>query len=76
MVARPSGEATPAKDSSAVIRFVPFLVALTVLTWIGATAATSQGQWGDHFEQFVWAHGVEWGTTSILRCRPGCSPRR
>lgn len=49
------------KESRAVIRFVPFLVALTVLTWIGATAVSGQGQWGDHFEQFVWAHGVEWG---------------
>ncbi|MDQ6847001.1 MAG: glycosyltransferase family 39 protein, partial [Candidatus Dormibacteraeota bacterium] len=21
----------------------------------------ARGQWGDHFEQFVWAHSVEWG---------------
>ncbi|MEO8921816.1 MAG: glycosyltransferase family 39 protein [Caldimonas sp.] len=48
-------------DSRAVLRFAPLFVVLTVLAWVGTTAATSPNQWGDHLEQYVWAHGVEWG---------------
>ena len=32
-----------------------------VATWVTLGASVNTAQWGDHFEQFVWAHGVEWG---------------
>ncbi len=37
-----------------------FALALVVL-WVSLDVATSPGQWGDHFEQFIWAHSIEWG---------------
>jgi hypothetical protein len=46
----------PAHEGS----WVPVLAIVFVLAWSFAAASWS-GQWGDHFEQFVWAHGVEWG---------------
>ncbi|MEO7056760.1 MAG: glycosyltransferase family 39 protein [Caldimonas sp.] len=39
----------------------PVLVMATIALWALAYVVTSSGQWGDHLEQFVWAHGVEWG---------------
>ena len=32
-----------------------------VAMWAIAGAAFSSAQWGDHFERFTWAHGVQWG---------------
>jgi 4-amino-4-deoxy-L-arabinose transferase-like glycosyltransferase len=32
-----------------------------VAVWVGVCALLNSGQWGDHFEQFVWAHSLEWG---------------
>jgi 4-amino-4-deoxy-L-arabinose transferase-like glycosyltransferase len=41
-------------------RWIPYLAVLFIGAWT-LVGASSSGQWGDHFEQFVWAHGVEWG---------------
>lgn len=41
-------------------RWLPWLAIFFIACWTLA-GASSSGQWGDHFEQFVWAHGVEWG---------------
>lgn len=40
--------------------WVPWFAAVFVASW-SLLGLSSSGQWGDHFEQFVWAHGVEWG---------------
>ena len=40
---------------------MPWLAIAFVAGWSALVLATSSSQWGDHFEQFVWAHGVEWG---------------
>ncbi len=29
--------------------------------WVALGADVNNAQWGDHFEQFVWAHSFEWG---------------
>jgi 4-amino-4-deoxy-L-arabinose transferase-like glycosyltransferase len=53
---------TPAAaDASFVTRAVPWLALLVVAGWAAFLVGTSSGQWGDHFEQFVWAHGLDWG---------------
>ncbi len=41
-------------------RWIPCLAILFIGAWT-LVGASSSGQWGDHLEQFVWAHGVEWG---------------
>ncbi len=50
-----------ATDSRVIVELVPLIVLLTLVCWVLATVAVSTGQWGDHLEQFVWAHGVQWG---------------
>lgn len=43
-------------------RHGPLLIAAVVIAlWVLVPAWRSPGQWGDNFEQFVWAHGFEWG---------------
>lgn len=32
-----------------------------IALWVVVPAALNPGQWADHFEQFTWAHAVEWG---------------
>ena len=32
-----------------------------VALWVLVPAAVNPGQWGDNFEQYVWAHSLEWG---------------
>ncbi len=32
-----------------------------IATWAIVGIAFSSAQWGDHFEQFTWAHSVQWG---------------
>ena len=32
-----------------------------VVMWVLVPAAVNPGQWGDNFEQYVWAHSLEWG---------------
>jgi len=32
-----------------------------VAMWVFVPAGVSPGQWGDNFEQYVWAHSLEWG---------------
>ena len=48
-------------DSRTVVSLAPWLIVLSVLVWIAATTASNTSQWGDHFEQFAWAHSVQWG---------------
>src|SRR5437763_7927985 len=50
-----------ARDPERLLRAVSYLALALVVGWhlIGVTRSTAQ--WGDHFEQFVWAHGLEWG---------------
>ena len=32
-----------------------------VAMWAAVGVVFSSGQWGDHFEQFTWAHSLQWG---------------
>jgi len=32
-----------------------------IAMWAIVGVAFSTAQWGDHFEQFTWAHSVQWG---------------
>ena len=57
----PSSPQAFAPDASLVVRAAPLLAMLVVAVWAGFRPGTSSGQWGDHFEQFVWAHGLQWG---------------
>lgn len=57
----PRPVAAIAFDSPRVTRMVPWLAILVATVWVGFIVATSTGQWGDHFEQFVWAHSLQWG---------------
>jgi 4-amino-4-deoxy-L-arabinose transferase-like glycosyltransferase len=50
-----------AASSSIVARAVPWLAVLIVAGWATFVVGTSSGQWGDHFEQFVWAQSLQWG---------------
>jgi len=61
---RRSARATPvpfAADSRWVVSLAPWLIVLSVVVWIAATTASNTAQWGDHLEQFAWAHSVQWG---------------
>ncbi|MEY8878247.1 MAG: glycosyltransferase family 39 protein [Leptothrix sp. (in: b-proteobacteria)] len=40
---------------------VPVLAAVLVFAWVWLSASLNQGQLGDHFEEFAWAHSMEWG---------------
>lgn len=37
------------------------LAMLIVLAWVGLALAVNTAQFGDHFEQYTWAHSLEWG---------------
>ena len=50
-----------APDSASVVSLAPWLIVLSVVVWIVGTTAFNSGQWGDHLEQFGWAHGLQWG---------------
>ena len=51
----------PAGDEAWVLRSMPWLAMALVVCWVAAGMAFDSAQWGDHFEQFTWAHSVEWG---------------
>ena len=51
----------PRFGSIAVVRTVPWVAAAMVLAWGFVGVWSSSAQWGDHFEQFAWAHSIEWG---------------
>lgn len=43
-------------------RHGPLLLAAAIIAlWVLVPAWRNPGQWGDNFEQFVWAHSLEWG---------------
>ena len=43
-------------------RHWPLALALALVAmWVLVPAGLNPGQWGDNFEQFVWAHSLEWG---------------
>ena len=43
-------------------RHWPLLLAWAwVAAWVFVPALVNPGQWGDNFEQYVWAHSLEWG---------------
>ncbi len=47
---------------AAALRHWPLVTALVLVAlWVLVPAALNPGQWGDNFEQFVWAHSLEWG---------------
>lgn len=48
-------------DSRHIVSISPWLIAISIVVWIIATTAASTAQWGDHFEQFAWAHSLQWG---------------
>jgi dolichyl-phosphate-mannose-protein mannosyltransferase len=50
-----------APDANLVVRAAPALAMLVVTIWVCIVLATSSGQLGDHFEQFTWAHSLQWG---------------
>ena len=50
-----------AVDSRRVVKAAPWVAALLVAVWFLIGVSNGTSQWGDHFEQFVWAHSVEWG---------------
>lgn len=50
-----------AADEAWVLRSMPWLAMALVACWAAAGMAFESAQWGDHFEQFTWAHSVEWG---------------
>jgi 4-amino-4-deoxy-L-arabinose transferase-like glycosyltransferase len=38
------------------------VLALAIVAgWVLVPALVNPGQWGDNFEQFIWAHSLEWG---------------
>lgn len=40
----------------------PIALALAIIaSWVVVQAVVYPGQWGDNFEQFIWAHSLEWG---------------
>ena len=48
--------------ASALRRHWPLVLAvLLVAMWVFVPAGVNPGQWGDNFEQYVWAHSLEWG---------------
>ncbi len=50
-----------AADEAWVLRSIPWLAMTLVAGWVATGMAFDSAQWGDHFEQFTWAHSVEWG---------------
>lgn len=59
------GEASarrPSRSHVAWRRHGPLALALVIIAaWVLVPAWVNPGQWGDNFEQFVWAHSLEWG---------------
>ena len=56
------GARRPADGAASLRRHWPLALALAlVAVWVFVPAQLNPGQWGDHFEQFVWAHSLEWG---------------
>lgn len=52
----------PSRSHVAWRRHGPIALALAIIaTWVLVPAFVNPGQWGDNFEQFVWAHSLEWG---------------
>jgi hypothetical protein len=40
---------------------VAVLAAVLVFAWVWMSATFNQGQLGDHFEEYAWAHSMQWG---------------
>ncbi len=51
----------PEGDTRAVVHGALYFAIAAALLWVFVDVSNSTGQWGDHFEQFTWAHSVEWG---------------
>ena len=66
---RPASTATfdailpPRGSDGALLRHAPPIAVAMVAMWVIVGTAFSSAQWGDHFEQFTWAHSVQWGTS-------------
>ena len=45
----------------AVLRAAPPVALAMIAMWAVVGTVFSSAQWGDHLEQFVWAHSVQWG---------------
>jgi 4-amino-4-deoxy-L-arabinose transferase-like glycosyltransferase len=43
------------------LRLAPWVALAMLVLWAAAGVAVSPGQWTDNFEQFIWAHSVQWG---------------
>jgi hypothetical protein len=43
------------------LRVAPWVALAMLLVWAAVGVAVSPGQWTDNFEQFIWAHSVQWG---------------
>jgi 4-amino-4-deoxy-L-arabinose transferase-like glycosyltransferase len=51
----------PRAHDGAALRFAPPVAVAMIAMWAIVGTAFSSAQWGDHFEQFIWAHSVQWG---------------
>jgi hypothetical protein len=56
-----SSRATARPQARAGLKAAPLVVLAMIAMWGIVGVASSSGQWGDHFEQFIWAHSVQWG---------------
>ena len=52
---------TPLLPTRATADWALWLSLALVTLWVLLGAVVNDGQWGDHFEQFVWAHSFELG---------------
>ena len=58
----PEANFNPEGAASALRRHWPLVLALLLVAmWVFVPAGVNPGQWGDNFEQYVWAHSLEWG---------------
>lgn len=40
---------------------IPWIAVIMVFIWVIFSAIINHSQFGDHFEQYTWAHSLEWG---------------
>ena len=58
----PVGADFTADAASGLRRHWALVLALALVAmWVLVPAGVNTGQWGDNFEQYVWAHSLEWG---------------
>lgn len=58
---RPPGASMPTAGAQGGAALTPWLAIGLVLLWVVFAASINRSQFGDHFEQFTWAHSLEWG---------------